>query len=624
MALLGWLSVKSSGLYFPVYEEGTFEYSEDVERKALKSSSVFLGTDNELYIPDDYSITTLGRIRPFNYELLMSLCPNIGWIKDGRVVWGVSVGYKDSDSTIFYGVPGSLGSGQEAYEIEPTFSSYTDRLNEWLNGYLFIEKLDSGSERANYGDIQIFMYRHHPTLPTKVASLGRPWSGVLGDYVFISDYELYEDAEEAKKAAGINSNPYTPSIGPGSGGTGGFPSWTGGGGGNFGVVDGTPESSDPIAPFLPGIGTPSGSVEGLVSNSGLFVHYAMNGTSLEILGDWLWANELGLAIAKEFISLLYGSPIESAISLMSYPFDIRTLRGVQINSQEVHWGGHASGVTAPAITNPYATIDWGTIQLTEFWGNFLDYAPHTKLELYLPWCTGFVPIDPNECLPGTLRVVTNIELAKGTCLHNVIGNDGRVIATHAGTCGKQLPLTALDTSGKALAFVTSAVAGATVGGAAIAGAMGGAMYPGSQPITLHSPYDPNKHRYLMMDKSPSISSISEGAKMGASMFGRAAKKPAVMAASAGLRAQVSVSRNGSFTGSTAGLGVQFPYLIISRPTQSVPAQYGHHYGYPSNIYTPLANLRGYTEVGEIHLSGFLCTEEELEEIDSILKGGVIL
>lgn len=410
-------------------------------------------------------------------------------------------------------------------------------------------------------------------------------------------------------SSGQGNSPYKP------GGDSSF----GGGGGNFGVVNGTPESSDPISPSLP----TTGSFEGSVANAGLFVHYAMNANMLEVVGDWLWATDLGLIIAKEFLSILYGSPIESAISLMSYPFNVTALPGVVSNQQELFWGAHGAGFNATAITNPYATIDWGTIQLNEFWGNFLDYAPHTKLELYLPWCTGFVSIDPNDCLPGTLRVVTNIELAKGTCLHNVIGNDGRVIATHAGTCGKQLPITALDTSGKALSLVSTATAGAITLGAGAAGALGAALDTGYTPATFKNLAAPSNVRYGLMKNPIDMSNVISSAGGAMSGMAAATKKPAIAAAAASFRNPIHVQRSGSFSGSSAGLGVQFPYLILSRPTQSVPAQYGHHYGYPSNIYTSLQSLRGYTEIGEIHLTGFVCTEEELMEIDSLLKGGVI-
>lgn len=405
---------------------------------------------------------------------------------------------------------------------------------------------------------------------------------------------------------------YTPGTG------GGIESGIAGGNGNFGVINGTPEESDPVSPSLPGLDGTSGSAEGAVGGAGLFTHYAANEAFLKVIGDWLWADDLGLIIAKEVLSILYGSPIESAISLMSYPFNISSLSGVKTKQQEVFWGAHGSGFNGLAITDPYATIDWGTIELSEFWGNFLDYAPHTKLELYLPWCTGFVPIDPNECLPGTLRVVTNIELAKGTCLHNVIGNDERIIATHAGTCGKQLPLTALDTSGKALSLVSTAVSAAVAGTAGAAAQISGndaygQFMQGAQQIGM-TPGEAVRAGHLIRERAmePHLKTQQR------------AKNMALAGSAAATRTPSHVQRSGSFSGSSAGLGVQFPYLILSRPTQSVPAQYGHHYGYPSNIYASLSNLRGYTEVGEIHLTGFVANDAELNEIDSLLKGGVIL
>ena len=405
---------------------------------------------------------------------------------------------------------------------------------------------------------------------------------------------------------------YTPGTG------GGIESGIAGGNGNFGVINGKPEESDPVSPSLPGLDGTSGSAEGAVGGAGLFTHYAANEAFLKVIGDWLWADDLGLIIAKEVLSILYGSPIESAISLMSYPFNISSLSGVKTKQQEVFWGAHGAGFNGLAITDPYATIDWGTIELSEFWGNFLDYAPHTKLELYLPWCTGFVPIDPNECLPGTLRVVTNIELAKGTCLHNVIGNDERIIATHAGTCGKQLPLTALDTSGKALSLVSTAVSTAVAGTAGAAAQIAGndaygQFMQGAQQIGM-TPGEAVRAGHLIRERAmePHLKTQQR------------AKNMALAGSAAATRTPSHVQRSGSFSGSSAGLGVQFPYLILSRPTQSVPAQYGHHYGYPSNIYAPLSNLRGYTEVGEIHLTGFVANDAELNEIDSLLKGGVIL
>lgn len=381
----------------------------------------------------------------------------------------------------------------------------------------------------------------------------------------------------------------------------------GGGEGSFGEGD----ISTPIVGDIP-----SGSTEGDASASGTFTRYLMNSSYLDIFGNWLWDINFGLVVAKETISLIYGEVSQSILGLMSYPFNIATLPGVQFRDQNIYWGNWNTQLNGVALTDGYATIDWGTIRLSEYWGNFLDYSPHTKIELYLPWGTGFVPIDPGECLPGTIQVITNIELDKGTCIHNVIGNGGSVIGTFGGVCGKQIPLMSTDTSGKALNIVTTAASAIVAGTSGMlagrAGEFAEADYAGT---TRHaygtSAYDRGLERAVSRAEAPYRATQRRAANIAAVTSLAAARIPG------------SVQRNSSGTGSGAGLGIQYPYIILSRPTQSVPAEYGHHYGYPSNLYLNLGLLRGYTEIGEIHLTGIPATDSELAELDSILKGGVI-
>ena len=100
---------------------------------------------------------------------------------------------------------------------------------------------------------------------------------------------------------------------------------------------------------------------------------------------------------------------------------------------------------------------------------------------------------------------------------------------------------------------------------------------------------------------------------------------AIQSLSGGLASPPSYPRAGTFSDATNTLGYQYPYLIISRPSQSVPKQYGRFMGYPSNIFhSHLGEVRGYTEVSSIHLENINATANELDELESILKGGVLL
>lgn len=402
----------------------------------------------------------------------------------------------------------------------------------------------------------------------------------------------------------------------GGGTTGGIDgSSSTGGGGYFGKNPSTGqfETSDPIT-------IPTGSAAGDASATGMMTRYLANSSQLEIFGDWLWSDDFGLAVAKAAISLLYGSPAEAVISLMSYPFDITSLSGITTREQNLYWGNHNSQIGATALTSPAATVDWGTISLNEYWGNFLDYEPHTKIELYLPWGTGFVSIDPGQCLPGTLRVVTNIDLNKGSCIHNVFGNNGCVIGTYAGQCSQQIPVISNDYASKIAGVVTAAVSLASTAGPVLGAGKG--VEDARLDYQSNVPLPSMRDMYGMQDYYMGMEKYANAVSKN-NMRGRTASNLASIGSVAAAKHTGIVSRNGSFTDGSAALGCQYPYIILSRPSQSVPKEYGSHYGYPSNIYTQLSNLKGYTEVGEIHLNGINATEPEITELDKILKGGVI-
>lgn len=423
-----------------------------------------------------------------------------------------------------------------------------------------------------------------------------------------SEEELEEERDKTKLEIEDLVNPYLP----------GGESGPAGGDGNFG----RDEESDDISVDLP-----FGSVEG--DSSGTYTRYLVNSSQLELFGEWLWTTDLGLAIAKSVISLIYGDPSESLIGLISFPFNLEAMQGMSTSGTHLFWGHHDSGLAATAVRNAAVRVDWGSIQLSEYWGNFLDYSPHTKIDLYLPWGTGFVSIDPGQCLPGSLHVITNIELSKGSCVHNVIGNNGCVIGSYSGQCGKQLPLISSDFASKIAGTVTAAAAGIAAGAVSggIAASQAAAyhnssnLHWGGTPIKFTG-VERGKYqdyaKFGAVDPSPYINN-------GAGQISNAIKTAGKIATSslAINRSPVHVSRNGGFTDGSASLGIQYPYIILSRPSQNMPKEYGKFYGYPSNIYSKLGQLKGYTEVGEIHLKNIPATNDEILEIDRLLKNGVI-
>ena len=89
--------------------------------------------------------------------------------------------------------------------------------------------------------------------------------------------------------------------------------------------------------------------------------------------------------------------------------------------------------------------------------------------------------------------------------------------------------------------------------------------------------------------------------------------------------QSDVQRSGAIVSNTGVLGEFTPYIVIHRPKQSLAQNFKGFKGYQSNITSLLGNCAGYTEIEYIHLTGISgATDTELEEIESLLKEGVII
>lgn len=372
---------------------------------------------------------------------------------------------------------------------------------------------------------------------------------------------------------------------------------------------------------------PIGSTEPNSSNAGLFTKYVMTSSQMKQLGNYFWSTDFVDSLERELISKMYGKPSDTIISIMAMPIDPRDF-GIASNSSHIFFGSVDSGILSNGVlSNTAVNINWGSIEIEEYYGNFLDYAPHTKIELYLPWSTGFVSIEPNDVVGGSISVSTNLEFDKGTCTHIVSGKNG-VIGTYDGVFGKQVPISALDTGGKYLTAVMGAI-GATIAGTI---AVGGAALSGTAAATTASNVAAGTGIATMAQSSYAMGSATQAAMSSlvpssAEYMGIYAGKALPVFAGTSLaafRTPSHVMRNGNFTGNTAGMNVQYPFIRVSRPTQSVPKNYGHYVGYPSNIYSKLGSLIGYTEVAAIHLDGFSATVDEQNEIAELLKGGVII
>lgn len=262
---------------------------------------------------------------------------------------------------------------------------------------------------------------------------------------------------------------------------------------------------------------------------------------------------------------LVQEPLDALITLQCIPINPTTS-----GTGHVKLGNFDTEAIADIITQQYYTIDCGSLTVQEYWGSALDYSPYSKLQIFLPFI-GIRDLDIDECMGKKLHVKYNYDILSGNFTAQIkVGSS--VLYKFPGNVKQEVPVTSqVNTKLEALARSTSTlVAGAAGGGASFAAAV--------------------------------ISSAVNTAL-----------------------AKTRITRSGDLNGSTGLLDDFNCYLIITRPIQSLAAGFKSQKGYPSNISAVLNTCSGYTEVEYIHLTGIAgATDTELEEIEQLLKNGVII
>lgn len=354
-----------------------------------------------------------------------------------------------------------------------------------------------------------------------------------------------------------------------------IPAWpgpsseTGGTGGDF------DDSTDSV--LIPSLPTVAPAVS---SNFITIYHPTM--AELEKIGTVLWSSTISAAIKN-----LFSDPINAIISLHQTPFPLSTA------AQKTEWfvGLVGTGVSMNKVTKQYLQYDFGSVDITEYWGNALDYSPYTKAQIYLPYI-GIKDLDIDDIMASSVRVVYHVDILTGTCVAYIIvtKKDKRsplydtptVMYQFTGNCNLMIPYTGADYSALVQNIITLA------GAAVAAGATGGL----STQVTGAD---------AIMGASTAMQSV--GAVSGS--------KPTLL--------------RGGQTGGVAGaLGVQNCVIYLTRPNQSLAEDYASERGYPSNITATLGDLKGFTAVESCHVGIPGATDEELAEIENFLKSGVIL
>lgn len=227
-----------------------------------------------------------------------------------------------------------------------------------------------------------------------------------------------------------------------------------------------------------------------------------------------------------------------------------------------------NGAEGTLISQQFIRVDCGTLEVKKKWGGAIDYQ--TDVSIFLPFI-GEQSLNANEVIGATLNVIYTVDILSGSCIASVRvikDNLDAVLYQFSGNMASNFPITSADY--------------ATVFSGALQLAVGVGSLPSSGGVL------------------------------------------SLVSATSNMLSGANVKRTGSLSSASGFMGIKKPYLILSRPIQSLPENYNSFHGYVSNITMKLKDCKGYTQVDSIHIDNVPCMEEEKTRLLQILKEGIII
>lgn len=291
--------------------------------------------------------------------------------------------------------------------------------------------------------------------------------------------------------------------------------------------------------------------------SDLVKAYQVDLANLNELTSFLWSDGFIDTIKK-----LQNNPMENIQKLFYLPYD------VEVSENEyIKIGNTESEIQGKRITKQFQEINFGNIDITEYYGNTLDY--NTELSIYLPFI-GEKTLNIYDIMGGSLNLKYRVDILTGNCIailsivrkqNDVTLNS--VLYTYIGDMSNSVPLTSTQNN-----FFKQILGNLT------------------NPTALIT----NSGMQFAMSGMSGVNSTN-------------------------------YTHSGNIGGNNGFMSVLTPYLIIRRPVNVKPADYEKTFGYPACTSVTLANQKGYCRYKECYYDNrFFDLEKDVcDEILNKLK-----
>ena len=321
-------------------------------------------------------------------------------------------------------------------------------------------------------------------------------------------------------------------------------------------------------------------------NSGFITLYNPTKQSVIDFNNYLFT-DITDSISQQ-LKRLFSNPLEYIVFIAMCHFKPTT----SIAQHNIVFAGIDSGVSAPIVGQQFKVIDCGSLKIPMQNSNFTDFAPYSKVCIYLPYI-GFRDLKIDEVRGATLYVSYSVDLMTGSCVCYVRAVRGQrgfwstmsskdcelnsIILTAEGNCFELLPLSAVDFRN----FYNGLIGIVGGGMAAAAGNFAGGMGAMASSVTSMKP---------------------------------------------------NVNRSGNGTGNYGYFGNQTPFVIITYPYGANPGGFGEYEGFPSNMIMEIKKCyskkpgEGYVEIDPdtIWMNDIPCLDAEMDEIKDLLNKGVFV
>lgn len=342
-------------------------------------------------------------------------------------------------------------------------------------------------------------------------------------------------------------------------------------------------------------GVPSGVFGGL-SNNNFLVH--MNALQLEKLMSVLWdesfldwlKTKLGRDLNAGVLQIKYGNLNIPTLSDVIVT-EIAGFKMSESNYLNAHW------------VNQFVRYDFGSIEVPNYFGSFLDFEPYTQIELYLPKSQGAIQIPCTLVVGKKINVILTVDLSSGLGVYIIQNDDGTQIATTEVVVLEDLPYSDRN--------YTQGVDG-TINNVGRVAQSTGKFMDAVTPEMVDDPLPPGV-------KGSAISSTAVSAEAsvvaGAAVAAGAAIAVAVW--------KVNTSFNTTWNpGSASHMGGNnVAILKISRTYVEYPQNYTEQFGLPCSYYGQISECDGYFEISKFYPE-FAAPADDLVDLETILQAGV--